>query len=185
MHFAEQSSCKCTSKHGSVLHHLFPSDGNLAQAVEGEVELMQCMRTKLGPYASEAAIQYHLRSARGKVFWAGASFSGHRNVVTPRQFTIVAAAVNTYFRAVLAEQVRQADFEPKEYAQLANCRTPAPPNLMQGSGSREQSSFDSIPSPVLEHVLRHCNLLTVCNAASACSSLHQVSSAKPVLLCSF
>ncbi|KAL3143205.1 hypothetical protein ABBQ38_002060 [Trebouxia sp. C0009 RCD-2024] len=112
---------------------------------------MQCMRTKLGPYASEAAIQYHLRSARGKVFWA----------------------VNTYFRAVLAEQVRQADFEPKEYAQLANCRTPAPPNLMQGSGSREQSSFDSIPSPVLEHVLRHCNLLTVCNAASACSSLHQ------------
>lgn len=93
--------------------------------------------------------------------------------------------MNTYFRAVLAEQVRRADFEPKEYAQLVNCQTPALPNLMQGSGSREQSNFDSIPSPVLEHVLEHCNLLTVCNAASACRSLRQVSSAKPALLCSF
>lgn len=43
----------------------------LVQAVEGEDELMQCMRARLGPYASETAIKYHLRSARGKVFWAG------------------------------------------------------------------------------------------------------------------
>lgn len=65
------------------MHQLFLSDSDHAQAVEGEVELMQCMRAKLGPYASETAIQYHLRSARGKVFWAGASFSNHRNVVAP------------------------------------------------------------------------------------------------------
>lgn len=29
------------------------------------------MRTRLGPYASETALLYHLRAARGKVFWAG------------------------------------------------------------------------------------------------------------------
>lgn len=134
---------------------------NRPPAVEGETELLQCMRAKVGPYASETAIQYHLRSARGKVFWA----------------------VNTYFRAVLAEQVQQADFEPREYAQLANCQTPAPPSLMQGSGSREQSNFDSIPAPVLEHVLKHCNLLTVCNAARACRSLHQAASSNVVWQC--
>ena len=32
---------------------------------------MQTMRARLGPYASETALQYHLRAARGKVFWAG------------------------------------------------------------------------------------------------------------------
>ena len=103
------------------------------------------------------------------------------NIRVSPAYHVCFAAVNTYFRAVLAEQVRRADFEPKEYAQLANCQTPAPTNLTQGSGSREQSSFDSIPAPVLEHVLKHCNLLTVCNAASACRSLHQVS--LPCLLC--
>lgn len=46
------------------------------QAVENEHELMQCMRARLGPYASETAMKYHLRSARGKVFWAGTSTSG-------------------------------------------------------------------------------------------------------------
>ena len=84
------------------------------------------------------------------------------------------AAVNTYFRAVLAEQVLRADFEPKEYAQLANCQTPEALHVLQDSGSREQLNFDSIPATVLEHVLKHCNLLTACNAANACRSLHQV-----------
>ena len=82
--------------------------------------------------------------------------------------------MNTYFRAVLAEQIRRADFEPKEYAQLANCQTPAAPHLLQSTGSKEQVSFDSIPATVLEHVLQRCNLLTVCNAANACRSLQQV-----------
>lgn len=48
------------------------------QAVENENELMQCMRARLGPYASETAIEYHLRSARGKVFWAGICVSSLR-----------------------------------------------------------------------------------------------------------
>lgn len=84
------------------------------------------------------------------------------------------AAVNTYFRAVLAEQVLRADFEPKEYAQHANCQTPQAPHVLQDTGSKEQLNFDSIPATVLEHVLKHCNLLTACNAANACRSLHQV-----------
>ena len=46
------------------------------QALEDEDELLQCMRAKLGPFASETAIKYHLRSARGKVFWAGIGTSG-------------------------------------------------------------------------------------------------------------
>lgn len=82
--------------------------------------------------------------------------------------------MNTYFRAVLAEQVLRADFEPKEYAQLANCQTPEAPHVLQDIGSTEQLNFDSIPATVLEHVLKHCNLLTACNAANACRSLHQV-----------
>ena len=82
--------------------------------------------------------------------------------------------MNTYFRAVLAEQVRRADFEPKEYAQLANCLTPVACHILQNTGSKEQVSFDNIPATVLEHVLQHCNLLTACNAAKACRSLHQV-----------
>ena len=75
---------------------------------------------------------------------------------------------------MLAEQVQRADFEPKEYAQLANCQTPPTPALFKDAGSKEHANFDSIPATVLEHVLQHCNLLTACNAASACRSLHQV-----------
>ena len=82
--------------------------------------------------------------------------------------------MNTYFRAVLAEQVQRADFEPKQYAQLANCQTPPAPHLLGDKGSNEHLSFDSVPATVLEHVLQHCNLLTACNAANACRSLHQV-----------
>ncbi|KAL0034133.1 hypothetical protein WJX79_011017 [Trebouxia sp. C0005] len=76
---------------------------NSPPAVEDETELMKSIRARLGPYASGTALVYHLRAARGKVFWA----------------------VNTYFRAVLAEQVNRADFEPKEYAQLAKLQ-PSP-----------------------------------------------------------
>ena len=82
--------------------------------------------------------------------------------------------MNTYFRAVLAEQVQRADFEPKEYAQLANCQTPPAPALLQHTGSKEHVNFDTLPATVLEHMLQHCNLLTACNAANACRSLHQV-----------
>ena len=89
--------------------------------------------------------------------------------------------MNTYFRAVLAEQVQRADFEPKEYARLANCQTPAAPALLQDTSSKDHVSFDSIPATILEHVLQHCNLLTACNAAKACRSLHQVG-ALPCLL---
>lgn len=117
------------------------------------------MRAKLGPYASETALLYHLRAARGKVFWA----------------------VNTYFRAVLAEAVRRADFEPRRYAELANCQstvTPAcvrEPNLIT-----EQPTLESIPSSVLELVLQHTNLLTVCNAATVSTSLQKVAQSNSV-----
>jgi len=43
----------------------------LRQAVEDEAELMKSTRARLGPYASGRALLYHLRAARGKVFWAG------------------------------------------------------------------------------------------------------------------
>lgn len=43
----------------------------LRQAVEDETELMKSIRARLGPYASGTALLYHLRAARGKVFWAG------------------------------------------------------------------------------------------------------------------
>ena len=43
----------------------------LWQAVEDEAELMKSIRARLGPYASGTALLYHLRAARGKVFWAG------------------------------------------------------------------------------------------------------------------
>ena len=82
--------------------------------------------------------------------------------------------MNTYFRAVLAEQVQRADFEPREYAQLADCQIPAPPNPSRDTGSKEQSTLDSIPALVLENVLKYCNLLTACSAAMACRSLQQV-----------
>ncbi len=41
------------------------------QAVEDEAELVKSIRARLGPYASGTALLYHLRAARGKVFWAG------------------------------------------------------------------------------------------------------------------
>ena len=90
-------------------------------------------------------------------------------------FTQCCVAVNTYFRAVLAEAVRRADFEPRRYAELANCQstvTPAcvrEPNLIT-----EQPTLESIPSSVLELVLQHTNLLTVCNAATVSTSLQKV-----------
>ena len=84
------------------------------------------------------------------------------------------AAVNTYFRAVLAEQVRQPDFEPRLYAHLANSQAPAVLKLQHISDCQQQVAFDSIPAPILENVLQHCDLLTVCNAAAACKSLRQV-----------
>ncbi|KAL0039633.1 hypothetical protein WJX77_003909 [Trebouxia sp. C0004] len=80
---------------------------NSPPAVEDEAELMKSIRARLGPYASGTALLYHLRAARGKVFWA----------------------VNTYFRAVLAEQFNQADFEPRAYAQLAKHQGPTSPKL--------------------------------------------------------
>lgn len=85
------------------------------------------------------------------------------------------AAVNTYFRAVLAEQVQLADFEPRQYAELTNSRSPVALSLAQDTRHNEQLVFDCLPAQVLEGVLQHSNLLTVCNAASACKSLHQVS----------
>ena len=41
------------------------------QALENEVVLMQQLRERLGPYAAQEALSYHLRAARGKLNWAG------------------------------------------------------------------------------------------------------------------
>ena len=43
------------------------------------------------------------------------------------------AAVNTYFRAVLAEKVILADFEPRGYAYLADCKRPVAPSAATDS----------------------------------------------------
>ena len=91
------------------------------------------------------------------------------------------AAVNTYFRAVLAEQVWRADFEPRQYAELANTHSPEPQTPTQDLRHREQLDFNCIPAQVLEGVLQCCNLLTVCNAAATCKSLHQVNHVMPGL----
>ena len=88
--------------------------------------------------------------------------------------TVSAAAVNTYFRAVLAEQVNRADFEPREYAQLANYQAPTAPKCTQHPLTTEQTNLENIPSSVLEHVLQHTNLYTVCSAALASRSLCKV-----------
>ena len=88
--------------------------------------------------------------------------------------TVSAAAVNTYFRAVLAEQVNRADFEPGEYAQLAILQTPTAPKCSQHPVTTEQTNLENIPSSVLEHVLQHTNLFTVCSAALASRSLCKV-----------
>ncbi|KAL0045580.1 hypothetical protein WJX82_010571 [Trebouxia sp. C0006] len=68
---------------------------NSPPAVEDEAELMKSIRARLGPYASGTALLYHLRAARGKVFWA----------------------VNTYFRAVLAEQPLPAEAYARLHSQ--------------------------------------------------------------------
>lgn len=84
-------------------------------------------------------------------------------------------AVNTYFRAVLAEQVRRADFEPKQYAQLANCQSPASQACDQESDANvQQLTFDSLPASVVEHVLQQTDLFTACSAAAASRGLRQV-----------
>lgn len=88
--------------------------------------------------------------------------------------TVSAAAVNTYFRAVLAEQVNRADFEPREYAQLAILQAPTAPKYYQHPVTTEQMNLENIPSSVLEHVLQHTNLFTVCSAALASRSLCKV-----------
>jgi len=88
--------------------------------------------------------------------------------------TVSAAAVNTYFRAELAEQVNRADFEPREYAQLANYQAPTASKCTQHSLTTEQTNLENIPSSVLEHVLQHANLYTVCSAALASRSLCKV-----------
>jgi len=82
--------------------------------------------------------------------------------------------VNTYFRAVLAEQVNRADFEPREYAQLAKYQAPTAPKCTQHPLTTEQTNFENIPASVLEHVLQHTNLFTVCSAALASRSLCKV-----------
>ena len=89
-------------------------------------------------------------------------------------YTVSVAAVNTYFRAVLAEQVNQADFEPREYAQLANYQAPTAPKCTQHPLTTEQMNLENIPSLVLEHLLQHTNLFTVCSAALASRSLGKV-----------
>lgn len=131
---------------------------NSPPAVEDEAELIKSIRARLGPYASGTALLYHLRAARGKVFWA----------------------VNTYFRAVLAEQVNQADFEPREYAQLANYQAPTAPKCTQHPLTTEQMNLENIPSLVVEHMLQHTNLFTVCSAALASRSLGKAAQSNTV-----
>lgn len=118
---------------------------------------MQAMTATLGPYASKEALLYHLRAARGKVNYA----------------------VNTYFRAVLAEKVILADFEPRGYAYLADCKHPMAPSAATDSATAQsdaaQSTLDSIPGPVIEQILMHTNLLTLCNIAAVCTTLHKAS----------
>lgn len=74
----------------------------------------------------------------------------------------------------MAEQVNRADFEPKEYAQLAKCQAPTAPKCTQHPVTTEQTNLENIPSSVLELVLQHTNLFTVCSAALASRSLCKV-----------
>ena len=74
----------------------------------------------------------------------------------------------------MAEQVNRADFEPREYAQLAKYQAPTAPKCTQHPLTTEQTNFENIPASVLEHVLQHTNLFTVCSAALASRSLCKV-----------
>lgn len=92
--------------------------------------------------------------------------------------TTAAVAVNTYFRAILAQQVKVADFEPRQYAELANCQSPSSPcGILESCAEHPATdcqALDSIPNAVLEHILLHSDLKTICNAAASSTSLRKV-----------
>ena len=52
----------------------------LVQKLDDEDALMQELRDRLGPYASQSALLYHLRAARGKLNWAGIHLGGQSSM---------------------------------------------------------------------------------------------------------
>ena len=92
-------------------------------AVEHEEQLLDDLRRKTGPFSDEARLLHHIRSARGKLFWAGMmvlTFIWDRPFVDKDCFVCTTGlplprAVNSYFREVLVSVLpgQLEDFEAR------------------------------------------------------------------------
>lgn len=149
------------------------------QVLENEDVALRQLRDRLGPYAAEDALLYHLRASRGKLNWAGEQ-AGCVSLVDASEYLaqdcncLTCVAVNTYFRAVLADQTAPTDFQPKHYAQLSSTSNAAFMSSSRPDDVKAPQTLEQIPNAICEHILQYTDLLTVCNARAACRSLKTV-----------
>uniref|UniRef100_A0A061QQ85 F-box domain-containing protein n=1 Tax=Tetraselmis sp. GSL018 TaxID=582737 RepID=A0A061QQ85_9CHLO len=125
-------------------------------------------RVRVGPYAAEEKLLYHLRCNRGKLPWA----------------------VNSYFREACVAP--DPDYEPRFQLQHQTLRcTSCPEGFAQerqvpaGDTKHTEEApsptpFVSLPAALLEQVLCRCDPVTVCSAALACKPLARASASNQV-----
>lgn len=129
--------------------------------VAGEEAALQSLRRKLGPYANQDKLVFHIRTARGKVHWA----------------------VNSYFRDVLCEANNGivADFRHKR----STGHLPQAVTLFAATASGASceaitaAPICDIPG-VLEQILTHLDFTDVCQASSVCKAFYQAAQSHTV-----
>lgn len=154
-----------------------------------EEELISLLRKKLGPWADETKLVYHIRNSRGKLHWA----------------------VNSYFREVLslpeaaAEDFRHRPAVPSAAPQAAAGAEPVDAGLQAPSGSAQQQpdgaagahcrtstgrepagagadaaqaegaeaasrALDCLPLVILEHIFGFLDVPSLCHVSATCSA---------------
>lgn len=125
--------------------------GRLAEAVPEESALLDSVRARVGPYASEEALRRAVRGAHSKVHWAA----------------------NAYLRLAVTTcaEAGRADFEP------AQPEAAAPPN----SDAAEPvggAALPPLPQALWEAILGRLTAPDVRNVACVCSWLRTVASSQ-------
>jgi len=125
--------------------------------IADEVRLLKLLVVKVGPHANLSKLLYHLRSTRGKVPWAVNCY--FRDVCEPTADS--SDLWDFQLRSLLPKPVEPPREGVLDEATDAGCSEGVDPGI----------GIDSLPVPVLEHILRSVGAADVCNVAQTCKTL--------------
>jgi hypothetical protein len=132
--------------------------------LDGAHALMRHLRTRVGPYADDALLRAHLRTARGKLHWSA----------------------NGYLRdAVLAPGRARRDFAPRPLARphlaaATAAREEAAPNVVERATDHRPAEVPALPPLAWELVFARAPAADVCRLARVAAVTRRAASAPAV-----